>query len=74
MFCKKCDLPMHHVLRFMNGRNYELYRCPCCYFESKPILYSLPDKIRQKSNDVTKTKRRRPKNVQRVHHHNKRNT
>ena len=44
MFCNKCMIPMRHVLRFMNGKNYELYRCPDCNYESKPTAYSFNEK------------------------------
>ena len=59
MFCNKCMIPMRHVLRFMNGKNYELYRCPDCNYESKPTAYSFNVKIRQKENANTNRRRRR---------------
>lgn len=37
MLCKKCNSPMKHTLRFVNGKSLELEICPKCHAESKPV-------------------------------------
>lgn len=70
MFCIKCIVPMKHVLRFMDGKNYEFFRCPNCNYESKAIPYYLPKEISQKTScKTTKKKRGKPKNVQRIYNY-----
>lgn len=75
MFCNKCIIPMKHVLRFMDGKNYELYRCPNCSHETKAIPFSFHKEISQKTIGNTKPNRRKgAKNVRRIYNHNTRNT
>lgn len=35
MFYKHCNAIMKHVMSFYNGKAYEFYRCPNCFYESK---------------------------------------
>lgn len=41
MICKRCGVLMKHVMRFENGKSYELYRCPKCWYETKkkPLFF-----------------------------------
>ena len=38
MFCRHCRSLMNKTMRFENGTNYYLYKCPNCYYETKPKL------------------------------------
>ena len=54
---------MRHVLRFEDGKSFELYRCPNCHCESKAYSISFPQQIisplDNKNNKDKKTKRKR---------------
>lgn len=54
MFCKVCDKPMKHIMRFDGGNSYELFQCPSCYWESKKTTLKFP---------ITKTEQRKKKKV-----------
>lgn len=60
MFCKKCNVEMKHVHRFENGKAYELYRCPKCWYESRKLPLFI-EETKLKQNVVKNTKRRRYK-------------
>ena len=54
MYCKKCRVPMNHVLRFEEeGKSYEFNRCRNCGYESKKVPFSFEDKIFKKNLDKT---------------------
>lgn len=74
MLCCKCIVPMKHVLRFMNGKSFELYRCPRCSYESKATPYSFNKEISQKRMRATTGGKKKKKNVQRIYNYNKRNS
>lgn len=44
MFCKHCRSLMKRVIRFEDGKSYRLYRCPKCYYETKPKRFTFDDK------------------------------
>ena len=62
MYCRQCDVLMKHVMRFSDGVASELYRCPICYYESKPhYLHLLDDKIIQENKGTNKHKKKKRK-------------
>lgn len=41
MYCRICNIPMKHIMRFQNKKSLELETCPKCHIETKavPIKY-----------------------------------
>lgn len=62
MFCKVCNKPMKHIMRFENGKSYELFQCPHCYWESKKTTLKFPitktEQLEKKQKVPAKPKRR----------------
>ena len=40
MICKVCNTPMKHIISFSKRGNYDYYRCPKCYIETKKTPFS----------------------------------
>lgn len=63
MFCKVCNKPMKHIMRFENGKSYELFQCPHCYWESKKTTLKFPHNqdrtIKEEAEGSCKTKKER---------------
>ena len=60
MFCKRCKAEMKRVVRVDNCKSYILYKCPLCYYESKPIPYYFDDyKSDSKTTKRDKRKKKR---------------
>ena len=83
MFCSKCNTVMRSVMRFTpDNKSYKLYRCPKCYFETKPIpLILTPREVITKTRETNNKKRKqvnRPNDYKRqesisVHRERRRN-
>ena len=58
MFCKHCRSLMKSVMRFEDGKSYRLYRCPKCYSETKPKLFTFDDEEISKNNTKTNKSRK----------------
>ena len=75
MLCKRCSEIMNKTLRIEKGKSYELYKCPKCYTETKPIRIKLPEYNTMQEKRVqkkTKPKNRKAvKNVLRIHNNHK---
>lgn len=54
MLCNKCNAPMKHTLRFVNGKSLELEICPKCHAESKPVPIKYDENQRKQMENRTK--------------------
>lgn len=63
MFCKRCNKAMRRVMSFYNGKTYEFFRCPFCWYESKkmPFIFKNIELNRKKTEIKSNVLKRKPR-------------